>query len=112
MVSPFDFAWAVLKADDERPPPMPFYSSTDQGYDPDRTEGKGGKVSHHPEGKFDDPDPDFQPVREEEPQEGEEMGPSLEEPQAMAPDVSAEEVLSRLSPEEAEALRRHFSGGQ
>ena len=96
MVSPFDFAWAVLKADDERPPPMPFYSSTDQGYDPDRTQGKGGKITHHPE-------PEYPPE--------EEMEPSLEEPQAMAPDVNAEEVLSRLSPEEAEALRNHFSGG-
>tara|TARA_R100000781_G_scaffold103374_1_gene66988 strand:- start:317 stop:616 length:300 start_codon:yes stop_codon:yes gene_type:complete len=99
-MNPFDFAWAVLKSHDDEFPPMPFYSSTDQGYDPERTQGKGGKVYHHPE-------PEYPP--EEAP---EEMEPSLEESQAMAPDVDAEEVLSRLSPEEAEALRNHFSGGQ
>ena len=99
MVSPFDIAWAVLKSHDDEFPPMPFYSSTDQGYDPERTQGKGGKVYHHPE-------PEYPPEEAEE-----EMEPSLEESQAMAPDVDAEEVLSRLSPEEAEALRNHFSGG-
>ena len=106
MVSPFDIAWAVLKSHDDEFPPAPWYSSTDQGYDPDRTlemtprdYRRSGKITHHPE-------PEYPP--EEAP---EEMEPSLEESQAMAPDVDAEEVLSRLSPEEAEALRNHFSGG-
>ena len=100
MVSPFDIAWAVLKShDDDEFPPAPDWASTSQGYDPDRTQDRYGNITHHPE-------PEYPP--EEAP---EEMEPSLEESQAMAPDVDAEEVLSRLSPEEAEALRNHFSGG-
>lgn len=108
MVSPFDIAWAVLKSHDDEFPPMPFYSSTDQGYDPERTQWqstgpedarKPGKITHHPE-------PEYPPEEAEE-----EMEPSLEESQAMAPDVSAEEILDSLPSDWHETLRQHFTGG-
>ena len=101
MMTPFDFAWALLKADDDdRFPPMPWDSSTDQGYDPDRTQSKGGKVYHHPEPEH--------PLQEAD----EEMAPPPQEAgSAMAPDDKAQQVLASLSPEEQEALHRLLMGG-
>ena len=106
MMTPFDFAWALLKADDnDRPPPNPWYSEEDRGYDPDRTEERMGGISHHPDPEHPEPE---HPLQEAD----EEMAPPPQEAgSAMAPDDKAQQILASLSPEEQEALHRLLMGG-
>ena len=110
MVSPFDFAWALLKADDnDRPAANPWYSSENRSYDPDRTQERMGGISHDPEPEEYPPDEHGIDTTESD---FEEMAPPPEEAEsAMAPDDKAQQVLASLSQEEQDALHRLLMGG-
>ena len=107
---PFDFAWAVLKAHDERDfPPTPSWSSSDQGYNPRKEQFKGGRVEEHielPEDDTDFSDPGF-----DRPLPDVSEGEGSMAPEEAAPEAAALELLSGASPETVEALRRLLGGG-